>query len=299
MTADVENIVARRASRTAQLMAVQRALESARPAQTRLFSDHLAPQFVSPAWRMVLLGARVEVVRRGIEAIYDLVGGPGPRASAVARTRLIDDIIVDASPDQLVILGAGYDTRAQRLDCLVGSSVYEIDHANTQAHKRAVLAHAGPSAVREPKYVAVDFERDDLARTLNGAGLTSEGRTVFLWEGVTQYLSPEAVDRALSAVRFTARRGDTLVFTYVDEAALGERDDRFPEAAKWLRGTCRRGEPWIFGLSPSRLGEYLQARGFNLVSDLSTREAGDRYFVPRQRPEQGSDLYHVVTATVS
>ena len=282
-------------------MAVQRGLESARPAQTRLFQDSLAARFVSPAWRVALRGARFVVVRRAIEAIYDLVGGPGPRASAIARTKLIDDLIGEATPsiDQLVILGAGYDTRAHRLDCLSDRSVYEIDHANTQADKRAVLARAKPPAATAPTYVAVDFERDDLTAALIASGYQPAQRSMFLWEGVTQYLSSDAVAKTLSAIHRTGRQGDTLVFTYVDDAVVRGEHDRFPEAARWLHGTAIRGEPWISGLSPAGLHTYLRTRGFCLVSDLSTRQAGERYFTPPQRPDQGSDLYHVATATIS
>ncbi len=301
MIADKQNHVARRPSRTAQLMAVQRGLESARPAQTRLFQDSLAARFVSPAWRVALRGARVGVLRRAIEAIYDLVGGPGPRASAIARTKLIDDLIggAAASIDQLVILGAGYDTRAHRLACLSNRAVYEIDHPNTQAAKRAVLARAKPPVATAPTYVAVDFERDDLTAALIASGYQAAQRSMFLWEGVTQYLSSEAVDKTFSAIHRAGRQGDTLVFTYVDDAVFGGEHDRFPEAARWLHGTADRGEPWIFGLSPTELHHYLRTRGFCLVSDLSTRQAGERYFTPRERPDRGSDLYHVATATFS
>jgi methyltransferase (TIGR00027 family) len=301
MTTDAQNDVARRPSRTAQLMAVQRGLESARPAQTRLFQDPFAGRFVSPAWRVALRGARFVVVRRAIEAIYDLVGGPGPRASAIARTKLIDDLIGEASPSihQLVILGAGYDTRAHRLDCLSHCAIYEIDHPNTQAAKRSVLAHAKPPSATVPRYVAVDFERDDLTAALIASGYQPAQRSMFLWEGVTQYLSSEAIEKTLSAIRQAARQGDTLVFTYVDDAVARGEHDRFPEAARWLHGTAKRGEPWIFGLNAADLDDYLRKRGFCLVSDLSTREAGERYFTPLRRPDRGSDLYHVVTATIS
>lgn len=301
MAIDAPSYVAGRPSRTAQLMAVQRGLESARPAQTRLFQDPLAGRFVSPAWRVALKGARFMVVRRAIEAIYDLVGGPGPRASAIARTKLIDDLICEASSsiDRLVILGAGYDTRAHRLDCLSGRAVYEIDHPTTQADKRTVLARATPDAATAPRYVAVDFERDDLTAALIASGYQPAQRSVFLWEGVTQYLSSEAVNKTLSAIRQAARQGDTLVFTYVDDAVVRGEHDRFPEAARWLHGTAKRGEPWIFGLSPAGLHDYLRTRGFSLVSDLSTRQAGERYFTPLRRHDRGSDLYHVATATIS
>ena len=301
MDAAAQNHLARRPSRTARLMAVQRGLESARPAQTRLFQDPLAGHFVSPAWRVALKGARFVVVRRAIEAIYDLVGGPGPRASAIARTRLIDDIIGEASSsiDQLVILGAGYDTRAHRLDCLSGCAIYEVDHPATQADKRAALARPSSPAGQAPVFVAVDFERDDLTAALIASGYHLGQRSMFLWEGVTQYLSSEAVDKTLSAIHRTACQGDTLVFTYVDAAVVQGDLGRFPEAARWLHGTAKRGEPWIFGLPPADVNDYLSARGLFLISDLSTREAGARYFTPLRRHDRGSDLYHVAAATIS
>jgi O-methyltransferase involved in polyketide biosynthesis len=120
---------------------------------------------------------------------------------------------------------------------------------------------------------------------------------MFLWEGVTQYLSSEAIDSTFAAIRHAGRRGDTLVFTYVDDAVLRGEHDRFPEAARWARGTARRGEPWISGLHPASLQNHLRTRGFCLVSDLSTRQAGDRYFT--RRLDRGSDLYHIATATIS
>jgi methyltransferase (TIGR00027 family) len=282
-------------------MAVQRGLESARPVQTRLFRDPLAGRFVSPAWRVALLTARLVLARRAIEAVYDLIGGPGPRASAIARTKLIDDLIVEASPsiDQLVILGAGYDTRAHRLACLSAVAVCEVDHPSTQAAKRSVLARAKPSTATMPTYVAIDFERDDLSAALTASRPQAARRRLFLWEGVTQYLSPQAVDKTLSAIHRAGHQGDTLVFTYVDDAVISGEHDRFPEAARWLHGSAKRGEPWIFGLAPADLHDYLRRRGFRLVSDLSTQEAGEHYFTPLQRRDQGSDLYHIATATIT
>lgn len=116
-----------------------------------------------------------------------------------------------------------------------------------------------------PTYVGVDFERDDLTVALIASGYQPAQRSMFLWEGVTQYLSSEAVDKTLSAIHQAARKGDTLIFTYVDDAVVTGEHDRFPEAARWLRGTANRGEPWISGLSPTSLRDYLRTRGFYLV----------------------------------
>jgi methyltransferase (TIGR00027 family) len=293
--------VRRRSSRTAELMAVQRGLESCHSVESRLFSDPFAQEFVSGGWRLVLAAARIGVFRALLERLYDWRGGPGPRASAIARTRLIDDLIAEqaASVRQLVILGAGYDSRAYRLSALAGSTVFEVDHPDTQTSKQTRLARLTAAPISRVVFVPVDFERDDLARALHDAGYQPHAGSTFLWEGVTNYLSPGAVDTTLAAIRQLASLGSTLIFTYVDRAALDVGVATFPEAARWVSGVTRRGEPWTFGLEPATLASYLGNRGFTLVSDLSTAEAGERYFPPRHRSEHASQLYHVAIATTS
>lgn len=225
------------ASRTAGLMAVQRGLESTRPSDSRLFADPLAIRFVSLPWRIALRAARIGAVRRALEAAYDLVGGPGPRPSAIVRTKLIDDLVGQfiSSVDQVVILGAGYDTRPYRVESLSRRAVFEVDRPDTQAVKRAVLARAGTD-VANVTFVPVDFDTDDLAGALLGAGYRLEQPTLFLWEGVTQYLSRDTVDSTLAVIRRLAPQGSILVFTYVDDAVIRGETEDFPEADKWLRG---------------------------------------------------------------
>ena len=167
----------RTGSRTAELMAVQRGLESARPPRTRLFEDPLAGSFASLPWRIAARRCRFPLARQAIEAGYDLIGGPGPRASAIARTKLIDDLLEHLAPsvDQVVILGAGYDTRPYRLAGLSSCAVFEVDHPSTQAVKRSVLRRTG-TVTTSVAFVPVDFEIDDLAEALLDAGTRRIGR---------------------------------------------------------------------------------------------------------------------------
>jgi methyltransferase (TIGR00027 family) len=290
------------ASPTAELMAVMRALESVRPASSRLFVDPFAKHFVSWRWRFVIAISKAEAVRRVVESLYDRVAGPGPRPSAVARTRFIDDVLVEILRDveQFVILGAGFDCRPYRLPSLEKTRVFEVDRPDTQRNKTDALERILSGLPSRMTFVAVDFERDDLEEKLRGAGFRDDVPAVFLWEGVTNYLTAEAVDATLRAVRAFVGPGSRLVFTYVDSAALGdEAATTFPEARRWIEGVKRRGEPWTFGLDPTEVKAFLDARGFQLQRDLSTAEAGDLYFVPRNRTERGSALYRVAVASVS
>ena len=132
-----------RSSFTAETVALQRAFESVRPPGQRLFCDPYAVAFLRPGLRVLAQAARMRFLRWLAVGLYDAVAGPGPRPSAVARTRMIDDEVAAAMGErgngQCVLLGAGFDTRAHRLLALTGCRVFEVDHPATQAVKRAVV----------------------------------------------------------------------------------------------------------------------------------------------------------------
>ena len=283
-------------SRTAELMAVQRGLESLQPARSRLFCDPFSSRFLSTRWHIILAACHVPGVRRLVEAAYDRVGGPGPRTSAIARTRFIDDLLIGESESatQLVILGAA--STADRIDSLRSGtspcSRWTSPAPNTSSREALRAIPTFPTV----HFVPMDFEHDDLTAALQDAGVEHRTRSMFLWEGVTNYLTPSTVDNTLRAVRNLASSGDLLIFTYVDRAVIDGDLDAFPEAGRWIEGVKRRGEPWTFGLNPNEVSNFLADRGFTLEKDVSTAHAGERYFKPLARRERGSALYHVVAA---
>lgn len=282
---------------TAETMALQRAFESHRGAGHRLFDDPYADAFLHGPLRVVSAASRLPGLDRAVPRIYDAIAGPGPRPSAIARTRLIDDVIaeLDAEVGQVVILGAGFDSRAHRLESLAPRTVFEVDHPATQATKRAIVDRIGLRA--SVVYVPVDFERDALDVRLVAEGFDPEVPSLFLWEGVTNYLTADAVDQTLSMIRALGAAGSVLVFTYVHAGVL-DGSVHFPEARRWLKGVELSGEPWTFGFRPEDLAGYLDSRGYALQSDVSTAEAGERWFPAQGRREHGSALYHVAVATI-
>lgn len=283
---------------TAETMALQRAFESHRPPGRRLFSDPYAEAFLRPSLRVLAAASGTAPLRHLATGLYDLIGGRGPRPSAIVRTKVIDGLIDEEARDhdQLVLLGAGYDTRAHRLASLAAHRVFEVDHPTTQAMKRAII-----DRLRLPTghvvYVPVDFERDDLTASLLGAGYDPARPAVFVWEGVTQYLTSEAVEATLAVVAGLGQHGGVLIFTYVDARALAD-PGRFPEARRWLRAVARAGEPWIFGLVPSDAPGYLVTRGFRLRLDVSTLDASQDRSLMQGRQLEGSALYRVAVAEV-
>jgi methyltransferase (TIGR00027 family) len=287
-----------RASRTAEHNALFRALESSLPESRRLFDDPLARAFLT--WPLSL-AARLG----GAPGFRDFVPWfidhrwPGVRTSVVARTRLIDDVIADSLQEQIeqfVILGAGFDSRAYRLPGLRSIPVFEVDHPDTQAAKRRALERVLPVSPEQVRFVASDFTQRDLESSMAAAGFRDSAHTFILWEGVTNYLTEDAVDTTL---RWCSRAaaGSLLLFTYVHTDIL-TRPDAFVGTKRLFAVLEKVGERFSFGIDPSQLGEFLSRRGLTLVSDLGAAEYRERYFHEAARRMQGHEFYRVVLARV-
>lgn len=133
----------------------------------------------------------------------------------VLRTQAIDAHLASALQsgiDQLVILGAGLDARAWRLDSLTNVTVFEIDHPSTQQYKRKRISQkTSPTDIR---YVSVDFERESFSGRLREAGFRSGAPSVWIWEGVAMYLPLAAIRDTLDQLTELAAKGSELAMTY-------------------------------------------------------------------------------------
>lgn len=284
-----------RASRTAQHNALFRALDARRPPSERIADDRLAVHFLPLEFRILAEIARVPAALRAIEKVID-GRWPGPRSGVVVRTRMLDDAIFQALPsvDQVLILGAGLDTRAHRLPGMGRVQVFEVDHPSTQATKKRAVHHAVGAVPDSVRFVPVEFGRDDVAQALAAAGFCSGLPTLVLWEGVTNYLSADAVDATFRFVASTVGAGSPILFTYVDRDIL-DGSSTFEGARESRQHVERVGEPYTFGFDPAEVAPYLAERGIRLVRDVSVSEAAARFHPAGQRPK-GYAYYHVVEA---
>ncbi|HEX6356282.1 SAM-dependent methyltransferase [Actinophytocola sp.] len=268
----------RTASRTAEHVALFRALESRR--RDRLFVDDYAVRFLPARYRWLVRVAAMPPVGHRIAGLIDHRYPGGPRMSAVARTRLIDDLLAEAEPEQVLLLGAGYDSRAHRIPRM--PTTYEVDHPATQRAKRQRIADRA-----HVHYVPVDLNEERLAHALQRAAFPRK-RTAVIWEGVTNYLTEQAVDATLRDLVTTTAQGSTVILTYVDRAALGAD-------TTWHQEVAKVGEPWTFGLDPVEVPGYLAEHGLDVRGDLSTKEAAVRYDRP---DEPAAEFYRVAWAVV-
>jgi methyltransferase (TIGR00027 family) len=287
-----------RASRTAEHNALFRALERSVPEGERLFVDPLASRCLTwPLWVAGHLAA-VPGGGRALRAAIDL-RWPGVRTSVVARTRLIDDTLSGLPSEQLgqlVILGAGFDSRPYRLGCLRTSTIFEVDHPDTQEAKRRALARALPALPPNVTFIASDFDLGELGPAMEATGYRPCLPTVFLWEGVTNYLSEAAVDATL---RWSARAasGSVLLFTYIHSDAL-THPEKFAGANRLHATLSKVDEQLTFGMDPALMGDYLAERGLDRQWDVGAAEYRQRYFGEKARSMVGHEFYRTALALV-
>jgi methyltransferase (TIGR00027 family) len=195
------------------------------------------------------------------------------------RTRALDEITAQAAAEgsrQLVILGAGLDARAWRMTALAESTVFEVDHPSTQAYKRARAASLSLRA-RALRFVGVDFERDRLDERLAAAGHKTSELTTWLWEGVTPYLTPAAIDATLDVIAARSAPGSLLAMTYND-AALGAVPA--PLRALVRPAFVALGEPLLGLMRRAEATERVSSRGFTVEHDEGSAELALRFGLP-------------------
>ena len=280
-----------RASTTAFYVAMGRAIADAE-ARVPGFSDPIARELLPARYRRVVdlcaSGRRPGWRDRWLVAVARRVARMVP-----LRTVAIDEAVRSAPAlGQLVILGAGLDARAWRLDELRDAIVFEVDHPATQAFKRERTAALRRTA-REVRFVPVDFQRDALDEALARAGHDAGAPTVWLWEGVIRYLSRSAIEATLDVIAGRSAAGSRLVANYTERAGL----------ARWLSNLVLAaiGEPIRSSISPAGFAALLAARGFAVISDTDATALAARASIRAGRLDRWrwAGIRHILVAARS
>ena len=284
-----------RVSNTALGAATCRLIEQYQPESTRLFHDSVVKDLVGTFIRMVMQSARMRNL--AIQQMDALT--PGIYGVQISRTRFIDDVVRDALTQgmkQVVILGAGLDTRPYRLAGMEHTRVFEVDLPAVQEAKKKKVQKRFGRLPEQVTFLPIDFDTQSLEAVFAGTSFDPASPAVFLWEGVTQYLSEEAVSRTLAFVG-TSAPGSILVFTYVLKSFI-ERCSEIPGADKMMDMVAKRGSPWLFGLEPSSVAAYLLPFHLRLSVDVGNAEYQANYFKPMGRKLVVSEIERIAQATV-
>ncbi|WP_157862243.1 class I SAM-dependent methyltransferase [Wenjunlia vitaminophila] len=261
------------ASDTAHLTARARAADAVVEPARRLLDDQFAHLFVTepppPATPR-------EAITR-LTALDTAHGGF--LAEILLRQRYFEEVLTRAAGtgvNQVVLLGAGYDSTALRRRDLTGVRFFEVDHPSTQRAKVAVLERAG-TATAPVTYVPVDFEAGHpLDQVLAAAGFDTSRSCVVGWLGVSFFLRPESFRRALADLARTCAPGSTVVYDYMD-ASVVDGTSPYPGALAMARQVGERGEPYRNGLTAETASRAAEQAGFTLLEHLRVPDLVRRY----------------------
>jgi methyltransferase (TIGR00027 family) len=280
---------------TALGAAICRLIEQYQPKETRLFNDPLVKDLVgAPILVLMQFASMRNLTMQQIDAIT-----PGIYGVQIARTRFIDDAVQDALSrgiGQVVILGAGLDTRPYRLAGMERVKVFEVDLPSVQEEKKKKFQKRFGHLPEHVTFIPIDFDTQSLEAVFTGTAFDPASPAVFVWEGVTQYLSEEAVRRTLAFVG-TSAPGSILVFTYVLKSLI-ERRSGIPGADRMMDRVAKQGSPWLFGLEPESLASFLEPFHLRLLADVGSADYQANYFKPMKRELVVSEMERIAQATV-
>ena len=256
-----------RASQTAVLVCQGRAVADGRLAPGR-FADEIALLLLSAEERNAVEGARDDTPPA---APRDRLAWERLRACAegmVPRTVVIDDAVSAASHAQLVIVGAGLDTRPWRLGGLEGTDLFSVDHPASQADCRRRVGGLAIAA-RRIEFVPVDLGSEPLGAALSEAGHDRSTPTTWVWEGVVPYLTREQVEATIAALAQRSSAGSTLVIHYQHRSLLarvGRRLSAFAARRSGLDDPLT-DEPWRSQWTAKDVAALLARHGFLVERD--------------------------------
>ena len=235
--------------------------------------DHLARIFFKGTDSLLLKFHRITlpIARRRVPGTYEYV---------IARTKFFDNVFKEALAEnypQIVILGAGYDTRPYRFeDCIEQSEIFELDVSTTQQIKKQFLRSSSISIPKQVHFVSINFNKEDLGEVLIEAGFKMNKRTLFIWEGVTEYLTPEAVDSTLGFI--SNNSGNTVAFNYIYRSIVDGTSD-YSGSKEIVKATSSSNEPYQFGIEEGKIEQFLNDRGFEIISHYTAEELEKKYLL--------------------
>ena len=228
-------------------------------------NDFLAEAFL-PEDRIAVLSdrnMREDLKKQIPKGLYEYV---------IARTNYFDNVFIEGLKNkinQIVILGAGYDSRSYRFNKLIGQTrIFELDSRPTQEHKISVLERNKISVHENIAFIAMDFEADDFSETLRKNNFDESLKTLFIWEGVTFYLTEKTVVSMMKTMRDISGGGSELVFdfqTIFDESDLVE--------------TGVKNEQIRFGIKNGEIVNFVVKNGFKIIEHLRSEDMEKKFLM--------------------
>ena len=222
-----------------------------------------------------------------------------------ARTKHMDGIVKKAAADgiqQVVNLGAGYDSRAYRFrKAMPEVKFFEIELPEMIKEKKRRLKKVLGEVPDYVAFVPIDFNTQTIPEELIKAGYDENLKTLFIWEGVTYYISGEAVDGTLKFIASRSAPGSSVVFDYLPTDVIKGNFDKYPDLRGLAFWVAHKAEPFVFGFDEGKGPSYVEARGFTVLSDIGADDMNAMYLTGSDGKLVGpaASAFRILHASVS
>ena len=214
----------------------------------------------------------------------------GVYAYTIARTAYFDHIVEQGLREnvpQIVILGAGYDSRPYRFADLIGETrIFELDNIQTLQHKQKLLQQANIPIPKNVAFAPLSYDTELIMGNLVGAGFDVGKQTLFIWEGATYFLSAEAVDNIFSFIKSRMPAGRAVCFDYKSISSESSGSGGENELAESMKSAIA-ADSVEFGIEEGKAGTFLAERDFLIVEQLTASEMEKRYLTLRDGSSAG------------
>lgn len=283
--------------KTAERVAILRAYESQKPAGERICYDPYAIHFVSPG--ILEWAARNPDKAIALQEMSDRLF-PGLDNSVIARVRYFDDFVtrsIDERLKQLIILGAGYDSRAYRIEELKKITTFEVDHPATQAVKIEKVKNIFGSLQDHVVFVPINLGAEDLGQRLLEMGYNPSKKSLFLMEGLSYFLPPHVMEEILFFIAKNSGKGSCLLLDYYPESVVDGSCEL--DVVKNIHSLlAQMGEPLQFGIEEGTVETFLAKRGFSKIKNVTSENYKRAYFHGVNEDRALCDLISFVHAAI-
>jgi methyltransferase (TIGR00027 family) len=262
-------------SRTAEWMCMCRAISSLESNPCYRSADWVARSLLPGFFRLLIripFAGRLFIKAFATKGSYEYV---------IARTKYIDAAFSQALSDQfaqILLFGAGFDTRALRLQGEARQTrIFELDAPATQQAKINQYRRRHLNIPSNLVFVPIDFDRESLTLKLDQAGFKRDARSLFILEGVLMYLQPQSVDQTFRTIRELAGAGSEVVFDYIYASVL-RREYLYYGEEGFADAVAKAGEEWRFGIEKGEIGQFVSRYGLELRDHRDARELEKLYF---------------------
>ena len=270
--------IEKKSSKTAAYTCACRASSFYEPSLNYVGEDYITPcilprfmqLFVKFGWVRKLFATKLAPA-----GIYEYV---------IARTKCIDKIFssaIEGDFEQFLLLGAGFDSRAIRLrDNNEKIKIFELDIETTVNAKLKQFKNRHID-VGSTIFIKIDFNTENIADKLKLNGFQFGKKTLYILEGIIEYLNEDAVEYDFKFIQESAGAGSEIIFDFIYRSVLRKENLYYGEASIYNR-VNKEGEAWCFGVEKGELPFFLKKYELTLIEQFNTKKLEEKYFTDNQ-----------------